>query len=133
MQEAFVKLAAQRRPPDRPAAWLYRVVRNAAVSAGRSERRRRRREAMVAGRAPQWFVPSHEASMDAESAAAALRELAPERSAVIVARIWGGLTFEEIAEAARCSSSAAHRRYAAGIRALRERLGVTCNETRTPS
>jgi RNA polymerase sigma-70 factor (ECF subfamily) len=48
---------------------------------------------------------------------------------VIVAHLWGGLTFEQIAAVAGCSSSTAHRRYAAGLSALRERLHVPCPET----
>ena len=28
VQEAFLKLATQRSPPEQPVAWLYRVVRN---------------------------------------------------------------------------------------------------------
>ena len=33
VQEAFVKLARQRPPPDRAVPWLYRVVRNGAIEA----------------------------------------------------------------------------------------------------
>src|SRR5262245_6877163 len=57
VQEAFVKLAAQRRPPDNVAGWLYRVVRNGALSAARAGRRRRRHES-AAARTPDWFEPS---------------------------------------------------------------------------
>ena len=32
VQEAFLKLVAQRPPPDQPAAWLFKVVRNGAVT-----------------------------------------------------------------------------------------------------
>ncbi len=41
VQEAFVKLAARRPPPDDAVAWLYQVVRNGAISQGveASERR----------------------------------------------------------------------------------------------
>jgi len=45
VQEAFLKLSAATPIPNHPAAWLFRVVRNAAVSAGRSERRRGKHEA----------------------------------------------------------------------------------------
>ena len=48
VQEAFLKLVAQRQPPDNPLAWLYRVVRNGAVSAARTARRRQRYEAAAA-------------------------------------------------------------------------------------
>jgi DNA-directed RNA polymerase specialized sigma24 family protein len=45
---------------------------------------------------------------------------------VIVARLWGGMTLEQVAAVAGCSLTTAHRRFEAGIAALRERLGVTC-------
>src|SRR3954451_19484214 len=54
VQDAFLKLVAQRRPPDDPAAWLFRVVRNAALDAAKADRRRQRREA--AARPDRWFV-----------------------------------------------------------------------------
>ena len=37
VQEAFVKLAALTSRPDQPVAWLYRVVRNAALTAARGK------------------------------------------------------------------------------------------------
>jgi DNA-directed RNA polymerase specialized sigma24 family protein len=42
VQEAFLKLAAQASMPAAVVPWLYRVVRNLAISAARSEQRRRR-------------------------------------------------------------------------------------------
>jgi RNA polymerase sigma-70 factor (ECF subfamily) len=133
VQEAFLKLAALPRPPANPLPWLYRVVRNAAVSAGRSERRRRRHEAVAAARAPAWFRAADPAGLDARAATAALQALPAEQREIIVAHLWGGLTFEQIAEVAGCSSSTAHRWYAAGLAALRERLGVPCPNKRTSS
>jgi DNA-directed RNA polymerase specialized sigma24 family protein len=41
---------------------------------------------------------------------------------VIVARIWGGLTFDEIAQLVGCSLPTAHRRYQTGLTELRTRL-----------
>src|SRR5262249_19097223 len=72
VQEAFFKLATQKPEPDNPTAWLYRVVRNGAISASRSDRRRRRYEAEAAEIAPRWFVVN-DAGLDAETATAALR------------------------------------------------------------
>jgi RNA polymerase sigma factor (sigma-70 family) len=126
VQEAFIKLAGQRVPPVEVVPWLYRVVRNAALSNARAARRRNRHEAAAASRTPRWFISSEETGLDAETAAAALQALPVEQREVIVAHLWGGLTFEQIAAVAGCSSSTAHRRYAAGIDALRERLGVSC-------
>jgi RNA polymerase sigma-70 factor (ECF subfamily) len=52
---------------------------------------------------------------------------------VVVARTWGGLGFEQIAELVGCSTSTAHRRYVAGLAALRERLEDACRETNNPA
>ncbi len=125
VQEAFLKLVRQG-PAGDPLPWLYRVVRNAAVSAGRSDRRRRHHETAAAARAPAWFAAADVAGLDADAATAALASLPLEQREVIVAHLWGGLTFDQIGEVAGCSASTAHRRYAAGLSALRERLGVPC-------
>jgi RNA polymerase sigma-70 factor (ECF subfamily) len=131
VQEAFVKLSLST-PPDNPPAWLYRVVRNAAISAARAERRRRRHETQAARRADSWFDFSPGAALDGHTASVALQGLPLEQREAIVAHLWGGLTFHEIAELAGCSSSTAHRWYVAGLTALRERLGVSCPTT-TPA
>ncbi len=132
VQEAFVKLAAQRAPPDNVAGWLHRVVRNGALATGRAERRRRRHESDAARRSPSWFAPSDATRLDAETATAALQKLPLEQRETLVAHLWGGLTFEQIGELTGESSSTAHRRYLAGLSALRERLRVACpNDPKT--
>jgi RNA polymerase sigma-70 factor (ECF subfamily) len=125
VQEAFLKLVRQSRPPDDKIAWLYRVVRNGAIDAARRARRRQRRESAVARPAP-WFVEQDVDGLDAETAVAALERLAPEQREVIVARLWGGLSFEQIGAAVGCSASTAFRRYTAGVEELREQLGAPC-------
>jgi RNA polymerase sigma-70 factor (ECF subfamily) len=125
VQEAFLKLVRQRQPPHDHVAWLYRVVRNGAIDAGKTARRRQARESAVA-RPERWFVEPAVDGLDAETAVAALRKLPPEQRETIVARHWGGLSFEQIAEAAGCSASTAFRRYGAGIDVLRQELGVSC-------
>ncbi|HJZ94128.1 MAG TPA: sigma-70 family RNA polymerase sigma factor [Gemmataceae bacterium] len=124
VQDAFLKLFAQRRPPDDPPAWLFRVVRNAALDAAKADRRRQRREA--AARPGAWFVEPDIDGLDAEKAVGALEQLPAELRETIVARLWGGLAFEQIAAVSGCSASSAFRRYEAGIAALRETLGVPC-------
>src|SRR4051812_33522918 len=88
VQEAFVKLARCRTGPDRPEAWLYRVVRNEAISASRSFWRRRKRE-VIAASPEAWFAATDD-RIDAEDAARLLEELDAETRAAIIARIWGG-------------------------------------------
>jgi len=126
VQEAFIKLSRESRSPANAASWLYRVVRNGALSAARSARRRQHHETAAAERQAPWFAPDESGRLDAGEAAAALEKLPPEQREVIVAHLWGGLTFEQIAELMSCSSSSAHRWYGAGLAALRERLNVPC-------
>lgn len=125
VQDAFLKLVRLRQPPREPVAWLYRVVRNGAIDAAKTARRRKQREIGVA-RPERWFVEPAVDWLDAETAVSALRKLPIEQSEIIVAHLWGGLTFELIAELAGCSASSAFRRFSAGIDALRAELGVLC-------
>ncbi len=125
VQEAFLKLADQRKLPDDAVAWLYRVVRNGALDATKLARRRKRREA-AAARLVRWFKEPEVDGLDAATAVAALERLPLEEREVIVARHWGGLSFEQIATVVGCSASTAFRRYTAGVDQLRERLGVSC-------
>src|SRR5215831_5553892 len=73
VQEAFVKLSLQRIPPDNALAWLYRVVRNAAVSAARADKRRRKHETRAAARSATWFEFAPGVELDGRAASAALQ------------------------------------------------------------
>jgi len=133
VQDALMKLVRQRTPPDNLVPWLYRVVRNAAIDASRASRRRNKYEAAAAGRAPPWFAPGDDpAGLDGRAAAAALAGLPAEAREVIVAHLWGGLTFEQVAAAVGSSAATCYRRYAAGLRVLREQLGAVCPTRPTP-
>src|SRR5690349_17508979 len=93
VQDAFVALARQSPPPEQVLAWLYRVVRTGALTAARSAGRRRRREG-AASSPEAWFAPADD-RLDAQDAARALAGLPLDLREVIVARLWGGLTFDE--------------------------------------
>ena len=125
VQDAFCKLVRLSAPPDDAVAWLFKVVRTTAIDRGRADRRRAKREAASA-KPERWFAESEIEGLDAEAAVAALEALPAELREVIVARLWAGMTLEQVAGVAGCSLTTAHRRFEAGIAALRERLGVTC-------
>lgn len=130
VQEAFLKLVRQATPPDRIVPWLFRVVRNHAISLRRSSQRRQRHESAAAMERASWFQAKTSPLIDDAKLTEVLRSLSDEHREVIVAKIWGGLSYEQIAEVTGTSRSSAHRRYEAGLRILRERLGLTCqNET----
>jgi RNA polymerase sigma factor (sigma-70 family) len=133
VQEAFVELAGQPVLPRDVVAWLYRVVRNGAISDARSTSRRKRRESTRCLKATAWFRFSDQAAIDSSEATDALRELSEDLREVLVARIWGGLTFEEIGAMTATSASTAFRRYDEALSALRTRLGIACpNDDRSP-
>lgn len=133
VQLAFVKLAGLKTSPADTVAWLYSATKNLARTAGRSERRRRRHESLAASRAPTWFVPTEGIGLDGARAAAALIELPDEEREVIVARIWGGLSFEQIGPLIDASAATAHRRFVAGLAKLRTLLSAPCPTTTTIS
>jgi RNA polymerase sigma-70 factor (ECF subfamily) len=131
VQEAFLQLASRRQPPENVVAWLYRVVRNAAVSSARAERRRRRHEKDAASLARPWFLPREGADLDGLTARDALQALPLELREPLVAHLWGGLSFEQIGALLGVSGSTAHRRYLEALSALRERLRVSCSDLPT--
>ncbi|HEV2969006.1 MAG TPA: sigma-70 family RNA polymerase sigma factor [Pirellulales bacterium] len=131
VQEAFLLLARQPVAPDNLVGWIYRVVRNRAINVARSGSRRSRRETASAARGQPWFDSADADRLDAQAATDALRILPADQREAIVARLWGGLSFEEIAHLSGTSMSTAYRNYERGLAALRERLGWTCQEKKT--
>jgi RNA polymerase sigma factor (sigma-70 family) len=125
VQDAFLLLVRQTPAPENPVGWLYRVVRNRAINASRLSGRQARREA-AAGADRSWFEPAERGQLDADAATEALRGLPPDQREAIVARLWGGLSFDEIARAAGVPLSRVYRSYQQGLVALRERLGARC-------
>lgn len=125
VQEALIELARQAERPDDVLCWLYRVVRNRAISAARSSRRRSLRES-AASTDTRWFDSTPGDLLDARSAAAALAALPEAQREVVVARLWGGLTFAEIGRLIGTNDSTAHRRYEAALAELRKRLNLPC-------
>ncbi len=122
VQEAFLRLTQQTLVLENPVGWLYRVVRNRALNAARGRQRQSRRESGAAARSEPWFDWAAEDRLDAAEATAALEGLPMNQREVIVARLWGGLSFEEIARLQGASLSTVYRCYQRGLAALRERL-----------
>ena len=131
VQEAFLLLVRQVAAPDNPVGWLYRVVRNRAINAARSRGRKSRRETAAAMRGEPWFDAAGGDRLDAAAATEALKHLPLEQREAIVARLWGGLSFEEIARLSETSLSKVYRSYHRGLAALRERLEGSCLTKKT--
>ena len=119
VQEVFLKLYRLQTPPDDAVAWLFKVTRNDALNCRRSETLRTRRENVVASAKPDWFEPNEDDRLDL---AEKLRELPGELREIVVARLWGELTFEQIATTTETSMATAYRRYHEAIELLRSRM-----------
>jgi len=126
VQEALVELARQRQLPGNVRAWLFRVVKNRALNAARSERRRRKREDHAAQQRLMAGGATTADRLDALVASEALDSLLPLEREVIVMRIWGGLTYSEIAAALARSTSSVHRQYQQALEKLRQKLESPC-------
>ncbi len=126
LQEAMIHLAGQIPPPDQPVAWLFTAVRNQAKTHARAARRRdqHERQAMQQRESShtgyEGSLPSR--GLDLAEVMSLLDQLPVSYREVVVARIWGQLSFEEIAALIESSVSTAHRRYEAGLNALRSKM-----------
>jgi RNA polymerase sigma factor (sigma-70 family) len=130
VQEAFIKLSRLGEWPHHPSAWLYKVVRNRAISASRSESRRENHEGRYAAESREWLDPPEDpGGLDAAAVSEALGRLPQDQREIIVAHLWGGLTFEEIADLVGGSAATAWRRYTAGVNELRKAMGKPCPKT----
>jgi RNA polymerase sigma factor (sigma-70 family) len=124
VQEAFCRLSVAEPPPDNPVAWLYRVCRNLADKQRVADHRRRQREEARAQ--PEAARNDSADPLELAETLAAVEQLDVELREVLVARIWGQLSLEEIGRLCGVSTATAHRRYQAALRALKSKLVSSC-------
>jgi len=117
VQEAFLRLMRLADPPQDPVAWLFAAVRNGSNQHHRARNRQKIRENLSRGEKTPWFNPAE----DEDELVAELQSLPFDCRTVIVAKIWGELTFEQIADMTGSSRSAAHRKYNEGLARLRKK------------
>ena len=125
VQEAFMRLLELTEPPENVTAWLFAVVRNLSNNHIRSEKRRKNREIEKSSHNSLWFVTpdrDDETNDHHTELIEQLQQLPFQYREVIVAKIWGKLTFDQIAVTQETSTSSAHRIYQAGIKLLHEKL-----------
>jgi RNA polymerase sigma-70 factor, ECF subfamily len=122
VQLAFVRWWQHNPGADRAhVPLLYAAVRTISLDARRSEERRLRREtATVMDDA--HFEPFVQDRETAEILARAMTELPPEQREVVTLRIWGELSFAEIATATQASINTVAGRYRYALKALQRAL-----------
>ncbi|MBM3967591.1 MAG: RNA polymerase sigma factor [Planctomycetes bacterium] len=119
LQEALIELVKQAPVPRSPKAWLFRVVRNKAMNLARSERRRTHHELNVPAN-NLWFESDTEMKIDAEHVTLWIERLPDIQRQVVTARIWGDLTFEQIAEVVDRPTATVFRLFHDAIDTVRE-------------
>lgn len=122
VQEAMVESWQQRSngsPP--PLALVFTIIRRRALDLARRENRRQKRETAAYESAGQdWFdsdVEDRERNRLLQFAMSSLPELQRE---VITLKLWGGLTFAEIARMLEIPADTAASRYRYGLEELRK-------------
>ena len=105
--------------PENTAAWLFTLVRNESNDRFRQQKKREQLNKDYALTRRNWFEPDHESRLDAELVAGRLEALPFDLREIIVAKIWGDLTYEEIAEMTGLSKSTVHRKYVEGLSQLK--------------
>ena len=114
VQEAFVRLLRECPVPQSPKAWLYQVVRNLAID----YRRKAVRTTSLGEADPDWF----ESETDSLDITESLRKLDGDIREIVISKIWGNLTFREIAELTGRPISSVHYDYQQGLNQLKELL-----------
>lgn len=123
VQEAFVRFWRSRGSVVEPAGYMFACVKGCALDWQRSRRRRLRREEGAAKpEADPLFISTPEQGERQAAIEAALRELPKEQAEVLVMKIWGQLSFSQIAEALHTSPNTVASRYRYALEKLREAL-----------
>ena len=126
VQDAFVRFwRHQRSLPGEPIALLVTSIRRAALDRARRESRRSLREERALAGADE-LAPCFERDLETDeqrgTVEEALRGLPAEQRDVLVLKIWGELTFEQIGAALEVSPNTAASRYRYALAALRGKL-----------
>jgi RNA polymerase sigma-70 factor (ECF subfamily) len=130
LQEALIELVRQTPVPDHPVAWLHKVVRRRAMNLARAEQRRAQHHRLAGEKRESWFLPPEgplDESIDVEPI---LQQLPSLEREIVVARIWGELSFDQIANLVDRSTSSVHRRYHGALAQLERMINTKSASSR---
>lgn len=132
VQAGFVKFWRNRpQPAAADVPLLYAATRSAALDLIKSRSRRQRRETRAADdRATAWW--DADGAVERERAAAVqatLGSLPIEQREVVTLRIWGGLTFAEIARTLDENINTVASRFRAALAVLATRMPEACRDS----
>lgn len=120
LQEALVDSWQNAGGQAPPLALVFAIIRRRAIDQARSNDRRARRE--QADESEPWFEPEIEPRDNQRLLEDAVKSLTPIFREVITLKVWGGLTFREIAETIGVPLNTAASRYRYALSELRSLL-----------
>jgi RNA polymerase sigma-70 factor, ECF subfamily len=123
LQTVFLRAVKNRRrfrKVENPVAYLFQIARNEAARLAR--RRRRANEHQTAAGDPADRDASYQLAEDAEMVSAALARLDGEDREIVELKIYGGLTFSEIANVVDRPQATVATRYRRSLESLRNWL-----------
>ena len=130
LQEALIDLAQHPTVPRDPVAWLFKTVRCKAINQSRSELRRSKYHQRAAEQREPWFVPDPNSNFDSSELESLLSKLPALDREIVVARIWGDMSFEQIAELVERSMSFVYRRYQFVLVVLEKKMNGQVRESK---
>lgn len=125
LQEAFVKVWKKYGRENISKALLYTAVRTTAIDFSRSCNRRKVREHKVFEQSEGdtiWFQRRLETKERNAMLERAIHQLSNDQQEVLVLKIWGELTFQEIASTLDISHNTAASRYRYALEHLKKQL-----------
>jgi len=122
VQEAILRLIRQSPTPEEPAAWVFRVVRNLALSEKRRTHTRQNHLENAGPTQKLWSTQDPSLGLQLNEIQEALDGLTDDLRTVVVARTWGEMTFEAIGKSLGFSTSKVHRMYDRALMLLGEKL-----------
>jgi RNA polymerase sigma-70 factor, ECF subfamily len=125
VQEAFIRFWRSRASVQEPLAYLYSCVKHCALDWQRGRQRRQHRELAVARpEVEALFIAPIEQDERRAAIEAGVCQLPTTQAEVLVMKIWGGLSFPQIAAALDISANTAASRYRYALARLREVLAA---------
>lgn len=125
VQEALIELVKLASHPQGTVAWLFTTVRRRAINIARADSRRRKHQTQAVQE--PWFVPAENDFGDSIDCEMFLTQLPIQDREIVVARIWGDLSFAQIADLVSLPLSTVHRRYQQSLLKLKQSIDQTKN------
>jgi RNA polymerase sigma-70 factor (ECF subfamily) len=122
MQDGFIKFWKTRDRAQDDTAYLFTCVRSAAIDLSRSSHRRDKHLVSTPPQPTPLFESSLERDEQRHVIESALIKLPADQREILVLKIWGSLTFAQIAETTGLNANTAASRYRYALQHLEQHL-----------